>query len=365
MGGIHRMKQTMKSCILEQPDTIRRVCQNAEKVCDSVYSIVGKGPFDKIYLIGSGTSLHAAIAAKYALTKWFDAEVQVFTPFDFLYYYPHYRLDEKTLILGISQTARSIGTIHCLEKGREYGARTVMVTAEPDNPGGKSAEAILDTCTGEELVGAKTKGFTSTIAMLYLYAAGLAGKELDISLVPKWMEQSLRCTSEEIEDFAEEYKSAPSVTIIGGGTLTAAAKEGALKVLEGVRIPVEVYDVEEYMHGPYHCLEKWSYLIFLVNEGPGVERIKRMIQFAQEHSDHVTVIGYEGFEKEIEIKGRFISLPGGMDEILTPLFYIIPLQWLANDVTEKKGRHPEQSRYPEFHKMLGSKYMPKVNYYQG
>ncbi len=44
-----------------------------------------------------------------------------------------------------------------MEKGREYGARTVMVTAEPDNPGGKSAEAILDTCTGEELVGAKTK----------------------------------------------------------------------------------------------------------------------------------------------------------------------------------------------------------------
>ena len=136
------MKQTMKSCILEQPDTIRRVCQNAEKVCDSVYSIVGKGPFDKIYLIGSGTSLHTAIAAKYAFTKWFNAEVQVFTPFDFLYYYPHYRLDEKTLILGISQTARSIGTIHCLEKGREYGARTVMVTAEPDNPGGKSAESF-------------------------------------------------------------------------------------------------------------------------------------------------------------------------------------------------------------------------------
>ena len=42
------MKQTMKSCILEQPDTIRRVCQNAEKVCDSVYSIVGKGPFDNV-----------------------------------------------------------------------------------------------------------------------------------------------------------------------------------------------------------------------------------------------------------------------------------------------------------------------------
>ena len=76
------MKQTMKGCILEQPDTIRGVCQNAEKVCNSVYSIVGKGPFDKIYLIGSGTHFMQQLRLN-TFTKWFNAEVQVFTPFDF------------------------------------------------------------------------------------------------------------------------------------------------------------------------------------------------------------------------------------------------------------------------------------------
>ena len=359
------MKQTMKECMLEQPETIRNVLKMAGKQLETVTAVIGSGPFEKIYLVGSGTSLHAAIAAKYAFTRWIDAEIQVFTPFEFLYYFPHQRLNSQTLVLGISQTARSIGTINCMELCRKKGARTIFVTAEPENPGADSAETVLNTCTGVELVGAKTKGFTSTIAMLYLYAAKLAGRRLDLSQVPFWMEETFERVSKIIDELAEEYSKALSVTIIGGGTLAAAAKEGGLKMLEGVRIPVEVYDVEEYMHGPYHCLESGSHLIFLINEGAGADRARKMVQFAQEHSQHVLVIGYAGLFKEIEITCTFIPLPEGMDELLTPLFYSLPLQWLANDATEKKGRHPEQSRYPQFHRILGSKYMPKVNYYKG
>ncbi|WHH56860.1 SIS domain-containing protein [Petroclostridium sp. X23] len=359
------MKQNMKGCMFEQPDTIRNVIFRAPEQVERVCAAVGEGPFQKIYLIGSGTSLHAAIAAKYAFARWLDAEVQVLTPFEFLYYFPHDRVDESTLVLGVSQTARSIGTINCVELSRKRGAKTVFVTAEPDNLGAASAHVVLDTCTGQEMVGAKTKGFTSTMAMLYLFAARLSGKALDLSQVPDWMEETFRQTRQEIEALAEEYKTAPSVTILGGGPLSAAAKEGGLKMLEGVRIPVEVYDVEEYMHGPYHCLEQESHLIFLVNGGAGTERAKRMIQFSQEHSNHVLVIGYKALAKEMDLNCKFLPLPEGMDEILSPLFYVLPLQWLSNDATEKKGRRPEQSRYPQFHAILGSKFMPKVNYYEG
>ena len=109
------MKQTMKECMLEQPETIRNVLKMAGKQLETVTAVIGSGPFEKIYLVGSGTSLHAAIAAKYAFTRWIDAEIQVFTPFEFLYYFPHQRLNSQTLVLGISQTARSIGTINCME----------------------------------------------------------------------------------------------------------------------------------------------------------------------------------------------------------------------------------------------------------
>ena len=83
------MKQTMKECMLEQPETIRNVLKMAGKQLETVTAVIGSGPFEKIYLVGSGTSLHAAIAAKYAFTRWIDAEIQVFTPFEFLYYFPH------------------------------------------------------------------------------------------------------------------------------------------------------------------------------------------------------------------------------------------------------------------------------------
>lgn len=327
--------------------------------------ILASGEFRQIFLIGSGTSLNAALAAKYALLRYVKAEIQVFTPFEFLNYGPHRRIGPHTLVLGISQTARSIGTIRCMELSRKCGAQTIFVTAEPENPGAVSAHAVLNTCTGQELVGAKTKGFTSTMAMLFQLAAWLGNDELDLSQVPGWMEETLRRTEKRMPELAREYQTAPSVTILGGGPLSAAAKEGGLKMLEGVRIPVEVYDVEEFMHGPYHCLERESHLIFLVNGGPGTERSLRLIQFAQEHSEHVLVIGYEGLEREIELTSRFLALPTGMDELLTALFYPIPLQWLANDATLLKGRRPEESRYPQFHAVLGSKYMPKINYYEG
>lgn len=63
------MKQTMKECMLEQPETIRNVLKMAGKQLETVTAVIGSGPFEKIYLVGSGTSLHAAIAAKYAFTR--------------------------------------------------------------------------------------------------------------------------------------------------------------------------------------------------------------------------------------------------------------------------------------------------------
>ena len=359
------MAQTMKMCLLEQPETIQTVIDEGQRQLGTVFSAIGKGPFEKIFCIGSGTSLHAAMAAKYAAGKYCCVETQVFTPFEFLNYGPHNRLDEKTLVLGISQTARSTGTIHCVELCKAKGAKTVFVTAEPDNPGAASADVVLNTCTGQELVGAKTKGFTSTMAMLYLFIAGLGGAGLDLTAVPNLMRETLRRTEPSMQALAEEYSKAPSVTILSGGPLFAAAKEGGLKMLEAVRVPVEVYDFEEYMHGPYHCLEAESHLIFLVNGGPGTERAKALIQFVQERSKHALIIGYESLREEIPLTCQFLPMPEGLDELLTPLIYAIPLQWLANDATLRKGRRPEQSRYPEFHKILGSKYMPKINYYQG
>jgi glucoselysine-6-phosphate deglycase len=351
------MEATIKSCILEQSMTLQQVIDHVPVEVEKILHKLSR-PFHKIIMVGSGTSLNAAVAAKYFMEYYNDADVQIIPPFDFIHYFPQKRITHDTLVIGISQTARSIGTIDAVTKARTKGAGTVFVTAIPQAAGAQCAETIMDTWTGIEPVGPKTKGFTSTMAALFYLSAGLAGKPLDLNSIPVFIAKVLETSIETMPACVEEFYSAPSIKIISCGPNMSVAREGGLKILEMVRVPVEIYDVEEYMHGPYHCLENDTYMIFIAAHGEGGERMLKLIQFAQSITKHILVITDEVYGKK-GIENLLIPLPGGLNEMLTPLGYIIPIQILANDITVKKGRRPEQSRYPNFHEIMSSKYMPQ------
>lgn len=354
---------TMKECILEQPETIRQVVQKMPAEVERVLAVVGR-QFERILLIGSGSSLNAAAAAVYGFRRMVNADVQVITPFEFLHYYPHSRINEKMLAVGISQTARSTGTIDSVKLCRSLGAKTIFVTAEADAPGADSADVMMDTFTGLEMVGAKTKGYTSTLVALYYLAAGLGQQKFDAAPLVGFLVEVLERTGRQIDALSNALLAAPSATIVSYGPCMGIAKEAALKVKETVRIPVEYYDVEEYMHGPYHCLDENSWLIFLLPEGEGQQRSGALLRFAGEITDHILLITNERFAAE-GFHAQTLALPELSDDLLASVGYVIPMQWLANDTTLKKGRRPEVSRYPNFHKILGSKFMPKFNYYTG
>lgn len=354
---------TMKDCILEQADVLRRVAEEMPAECARTLAVTGRD-FDRVLLVGSGSSLNAAFAARHAFERFMRADVQVITPFDFLHYYPHKLLDGRTLVLGISQTARSTGTIDSIGICKEKGAMTVFVTAEADAPGAHCAHVMFDTHTGLELVGAKTKGYTSTIVALYWLAAALGGADAAFDGLADYVEEILRRTEKAMPAMVEALLPAKSATVVSYGPAMGIAREAALKIKETVRIPVEVYDVEEYMHGPYHCLAADSWLIFLLPEGAGQERAGRLIRFAEKITGHILIVTNEKFAAN-GFDGLVLPLPDRAEEFSASVGYVIPMQWLANDATLAKGRRPEASAYPNFHKELGSKFMPKVNYYAG
>jgi glucosamine 6-phosphate synthetase-like amidotransferase/phosphosugar isomerase protein len=310
--------------------------------------------FKKIIMVGSGTSLNAAIATKYAMNKFNEANVDVMSPFEFNNYYPIDKLNDETLVIGISQTSRSTATLNSLELAKINGSTTLLVTAEKDRPSAKIADFILDTCTGSEPVGPKSKGYTSTVATLLFLAASLGGKELDLTNIPSFMRKVLEVSLENLNPNAELLHTGKSFVILSYGSNMASAFEGGLKILETVRIPVEVYDVEEYMHGPYHCLNKDSHIIFIAPPGKGQKRMQRLIEFVHKHTEHTLVITDESLASEVS-KGSVLILPNDVDHEMTSLGYIIPLQLLADELTKKMGRHPEASGHPDFHAFLGSK----------
>ncbi len=119
------------------------------------------------------------------------------------------------------------------------------MTATPSAPGTFGAETVIDTWTGDEPVGPKTKGFTSTMASLFYLAAGLAGKPLDLTNIPGFISQTIEISEKIMPECIDEFINASSIKIISCGPNLAVAHEGGLKALETVRVPVEVYDVEE------------------------------------------------------------------------------------------------------------------------
>lgn len=357
------MGKPMKQYMMEQPEAVRSVIREVPAEVSKVLRVTGTD-YDVVYLLGSGTSLNAAYAAKPLFEAWTGAQVHVMLPFDFLHYYPESKLDGRSIVFGISQTARSTCTIDSVTKAKACGARTVFVTAEPENDGADCADVIFNTCTGEELVGAKTKGYTTTMAAMFLLAAAFGQRRLDLSAVPGYMEAALEASKAAMPRLVAEFSDAPAFVVVGYGPCMSAVREGGLKLLETVRVPVEIYDVEEYMHGPYHCLEASSRLIFIAPEGKGQERIARLIRFCESITKHTLIIGNRSFVTAVG-SNLILPLPDGIPEELAPLGCVIPMQWLANDLTLQKGRKPEASRYPNFHKELGSKFMPKVNYYTG
>jgi glucoselysine-6-phosphate deglycase len=347
------MSITFKDCILEQPETIEKVI---ERVPSQIRTFINETStsFKKIIMVGSGTSLNAAKATQYAMNKFNEAHVDVLSPFEFNHFYPVDKLNDETLVIGISQTSRSTATLKSLEMAKAYGSTTLLVTAETDRPSAQIADFILDSCTGSEPVGPKSKGYTSTIATLLFLAASLGGKELDLTDIPRYMRKVLEVSLDHLNANVELLQSGKSFVILSYGTNMANAFEGGLKILETVRIPVEVYDVEEYMHGPYHCLNKDSHLIFIAPPGIGQQRMQRLIEFVHKHTEHTLVITDKSLAKEVS-KGNVLILPNEVEHDLTSLGYIIPLQLLADEITKKMGRHPEVSGHPDFHAFLGSK----------
>lgn len=348
---------TLMDFIREQPETMKTVIEKLPGEVEKALNIVGRA-FDRIYLVGSGTSLNAATAAKGVMEQYGNADVQVATAFEFNHYVPDSRLNAGTLVVGISQTSRSTGTLDALKRAQLLGSGTILVTAEPFRAQPGAAAAILDTWTGLEPVGPKSKGYTSTVASLYYLAVGLHQQAIDFGRVPQFMAETLSRTEQMMPSLIEAFGQAPSLKVISYGPNKATALEGGLKVLETVRIPVEIYDVEEYMHGPYHCLEADTYMFIIAPPGPGQKRALELLRFVRQITKHTLIITDDNCPLTAD-DGMALKLPGGVEESMTPLGYVIPLQWYSSELTLELGRQPEQSRHPHFHASLGSKFLPK------
>ena len=161
------MENKMWTYIDEQKDVLTNILNQEEKILSSLPdAFINK---KEIIITASGSSLNAAMLVKTMLEKEIGCLIQVETPFQLRYYSPLLHLPHKhKLLIVLSQTGKSIGTLECLQIAKNNYIPTIAITADNKSPIAIQADTHINMPCGKEPVGPKTKGFTATVLTLHL-----------------------------------------------------------------------------------------------------------------------------------------------------------------------------------------------------
>lgn len=340
---------TLWKFIDEQPKVLQSILETEQKI-----TAIADSQVDTIIITASGTSLNAAIVLKPFFNQICDCNIIIENPFQLRYY--HSILNTKqynTIVIGISQTGKSTGTIDCIKMANTNKIPTIALTDAYDSPLAKEANYIVGMGCGEEDVPPKTKGFSATVLSLQLLVMQLLHvQQKDIIEEYKKHISNIENTIAISKQWASNHSfwsKAPTITTVGFGYNDGIAKEGSLKLLETLQIPVMNYDLEEFMHGPHRTIVKDSFIILIQTQGNGDTFMNNLIEFVKSKTTNYLVISTTNPPDEHTISIPEMPLTGSW------MHTMIPFQVLCSYLPEVNGVNPANPVYASFATTVGTR----------
>lgn len=280
--------------INEQVDVLNKILNNEEKTFSSIDSAVLNKK--NIIITASGSSLNAAMILKPIVESEFNVSITIENPFHLRNYSNLLKSETKDkLLIALSQTGKSIGTLECIKEANKSGLETIGITANEDSQIAKECKIHINMLCGNEDVGPKTKGFTATVLTLHLLLIKLLNDHRKEAFIEEYRRSILEIPRnvEDSKVWCEAHKDwakANVFSIVGFGVNNATAREGSLKVLETMQIPVMNFDMEEFMHGPHRTIVSDSYLMYIDTEGEGKVLMNNLITFTKTKTENYLLI---------------------------------------------------------------------------
>ena len=355
------MIYTMYNYTKEQPEVLRRIVSERKHTMNDFAKMYAENEINQIIITGSGTSYNVGVSAKYFIEKLLNIEVLVEYPSQFM---NHKKIYNNALVIGVSQSGKSTATRDSIKKANDLGLLTLAITANEDSMITHYAKHTIIMLCGNENVGAKTKGCTSSMLLLYLMALEIAYNKNNITneQYNKYIED-INATIDNIDNIItatdkwymsnkEDLTKATKISVVGYGVNYGTVLEGALKLLETVRCPVSSYEFEEFLHGPYNAIDEDSYLIFIASPGKEQSNIHKLEEFVSNLTKHSYMILNSGDNKK---RASDLSIEFYDNEEFMPLEYIIPFQVLSYRLAIDKGINPSVPKFSNFHTIMQSK----------
>jgi glucosamine--fructose-6-phosphate aminotransferase (isomerizing) len=359
-------KHYMLKEIYEQPRAVRdtvqgRVSQSSGRVYldEMEISEAEFRQFTSVKAIACGTSLHAAMAGKYMLEELARLPVEIDYASEFRYRDPI--LDDKTLVIAISQSGETADTIAAVRESKEKGAKILSVCNVQGSMLTRESHGTVLTHAGPEIGVASTKAFTSQMTVLYLLALYLGQQRGTLSEreslehmralngLPVKMETLLGC-DDQVDKLAREFHRAQDFLYLGRGINFPIALEGALKLKEISYIHAEGYPAGEMKHGPNALIDEDLPVVVVStrDESNAASKLRyektlsNMVEVKSRDGKVIAVVT-EGDSEVREIADHVIEIPQASD-LISPILSIVPLQLLAYHIGVRRGCDVDQPR---------------------
>jgi glucosamine--fructose-6-phosphate aminotransferase (isomerizing) len=307
----------------------------------------------RIVIVACGTSYHAGLVGRYAIEWWSRVPVEMDIASEFRYRNPV--LDERDLVIGISQSGETADTLAAMRLARERGAKVLAVTNIMGSQATRDADGVVFTRAGLEIGVAATKTFVSQVAVMYLiglklaqlqgtlepsYLRGLCG---ELRGLPHSIETLLEQVDERVQRIARHWKDAEFFLYLGRHVGLSVCLEGALKLKEISYIPTDAYAAGEMKHGPIALLDENTPVVCVATDSPVLDKVLSNIAEVRARGAHVIAVATEGSGHVAEHAEEVVEVPR-TDWLLQPLLAVIPLQLLAYYIARGRGLNVDQPR---------------------
>ena len=311
---------------------------------------------NKIIVVACGTAAYAGHVAKYAIEHWCRIPVEVELAHEFRYRDPV--VNEKTLVVAISQSGETMDTLMAIRHAREQGSKVLAIVNTHGSTIARESDAVLYTHAGPEVAVASTKAFIAQIAACYLlglYLAELRGNKYvdevatyldELGRMPDRISQVLT-SEEEVRDLARSMADVTSVLFLGRHVGFPVALEGALKLKELAYIHAEGFAAGELKHGPIALIEEGLPVFFIVPTPRRPLLHAKVISNLQEvraRGARTIVIAEEGDGEVLTHASRVFWVPRTTPTLMMPLVTVIPLQIFACELAKVKGYDVDKPR---------------------
>ena len=347
----------MEKEIMEQPEAIKATL--APRYVDGRISLEADGVPDdvlknceRVCVVACGTAMHAGLVAQSLVRSILRMHMDVEYASEFIYMDPV--IDDKTLVLAISQSGETIDTLEALKYARSQGAKSIAVINVKGSSIARESDYVMYTYAGPEIAVASTKAYTTQMAALFALIGRMAvvrgafNEEQEKAFVDALMQapdaiQQVLDRKEEMHHIARGLLEAKDAFMLGRGLDYAILLEGALKLKEVSYIHTEAYASGELKHGTIALITEKTPVVALVTQERVRDKELSNIREVQSRGASVVVLVKDGIDLADADYTHVFTLPA-MDDVAMAFPASAALQLLAYYVSMDRGLDVDKPR---------------------